>query len=153
MGEQGLPNHLKSVNDELRRAHQLVCAELEEVWRMRFEPFFYPSDEANTDAQAEQGAFPGGWLDLDDMFLTGRLLIRYLAELVHLIGTLAHEIPHDHMDRRMLKAGRMHPALQGVVAAFVERVPWMCASLADSKAKPVDHSEDARRFSKQSRSS
>merc|ERR1712107_741734 len=52
------------------------------------------------------------------------------------------------MDRMMLNAGRMHPALQGVVAAFVERVPWMCASLADTKAKPVDHGEDVRGYSK-----
>merc|ERR1712187_614243 len=96
----------------------------------------------------------GGWLDLDDMFLTGRLLIRYLAELVHLIGTLAHEIPHDHMDRMMLKSGRLHPALQGVVAAFVERVPWMCASIADRhSSKPGEHGEDGSRRMSKTRSS
>eukprot|EP00927_Polykrikos_kofoidii_P073787 TRINITY_DN69811_c0_g1_i1.p1 TRINITY_DN69811_c0_g1~~TRINITY_DN69811_c0_g1_i1.p1 ORF type:complete len:512 (-),score=90.46 TRINITY_DN69811_c0_g1_i1:60-1544(-) len=146
-----LPCHLRSVNDELRSAHVLVCRELEEVWRMRFEPFFYPEEGGGgtgggggadghsvaDDASGSGTACPGGWLDIDDMFLTGRLLTRYVAELVRLIDLVIAHMPPERIDRARLSSGRPDPQLCAIVATFLERVPWLSASLpADLPERP-----------------
>lgn len=129
-----LPNFLRNTNDELRRGHQLICIELEEVWHMKFEPFFYPSED---DSEAS-ASVPGGWLDLDDMFLTARLLTRYVAELVGLIGAAVSQLPDEALDRQSLESGPPDPALLTLVQAFSARVPWIGATLpSDPDMQPA----------------
>lgn len=128
-----LPHLLRGTNDELRRGHQLICCELEEVWHMRFEPFFYPSENVESDtACPETTLCPGGWLDLDDMFLTARLLTRYVAELVGLIGSAVSELPN--FDRDRMQSSPPDPQLQTLVEAFSARVPWIGATLLTEDA-------------------
>jgi len=128
-----LPHFLRNTNDELRRGHQLIRIELEEVWHMKFEPFFYPSED---DSEAA-AVVPGGWLDLDDMFLTARLLTRYVAELVGLIGAAVSQLPDEALDRHSLEIGPPDPALLTLVQAFAARVPWIGASLpSDTDIQP-----------------
>lgn len=137
---------LRETNDSLHRAHGLISAELEEVWHMRFEPFFYPSEEgvveqaerpfaADLDAEdlpedVAPDFFAGGWLDLGDVVLTSRLLIRYVAELVALVGIAVQQLPEEVLAHRSsLRASAPHPALRAIVAAFAARVPWIGADL------------------------
>lgn len=130
-----LPVFLGLVNDELRHAHGLVRRELEEVWRMRFEPFFFPAGEVDVESRMR------GWLDLDDMFLTSRLLTRHTAELAQLIGIVVRELPPEALDdRSRLIAARPSPELCSLVTSFVERVPWLCASMA---SEAQQHDADA----------
>lgn len=122
-----LPHFLKDTNDELQRSHLLICQELDQVWHIHFEPFFYPSEEEGVDT-----GWPGGWLDLDDMFLTARLLTRYVAELVALIGAAVSQLPDEALDREHLIAGPPDPGLQVLVLAFSDRVPWIGATLDET---------------------
>merc|ERR1711971_722087 len=92
-----LPQLLRCTNDELRHAHVRICGELEVVMHMRFEPFFYPCEDEGEPAGA---SLPGGWLDLSDMFLTARLLIRYVAEIIGLIGTVVQQVPEGVLGSR-----------------------------------------------------
>merc|ERR550534_2579338 len=118
-----LPPLLRAACEELHKAHGLICGELEDVWHMRFAPFFFPCESAWAAAPGdptpasptsrlsllsasassssatplaeppspmhetdEAFRMPGGWLDLDDIILTARLLIRHIAEIVSLVG-------------------------------------------------------------------
>lgn len=74
-------------------------------------------------------ACPGGWLDLDDMFLTARTLTRYVAELVGLIAAAVTQLPDEMLDRDRLSEDVVHPDLAALVAAFSKRVPWIGASM------------------------
>eukprot|EP00929_Paragymnodinium_shiwhaense_P106817 TRINITY_DN7255_c0_g1_i3.p1 TRINITY_DN7255_c0_g1~~TRINITY_DN7255_c0_g1_i3.p1 ORF type:complete len:386 (-),score=59.76 TRINITY_DN7255_c0_g1_i3:159-1316(-) len=151
-----LPAHLQLVNDELRFAQQLVCHELQDVWRMRFEPFFYPDDPSastrSTSAegspmqrgvsdgsgkeQASSGTPLGGWLDLDDMFLTGRLLTIYLAGLAKLISLVTRYLPASQLERSRLRSGgQVSPELARVVNMFSKNTPWVGASLPTGQAE------------------
>merc|ERR1712178_22275 len=95
---------------------------------MRFEPFFYPSEEDGAVSSAHAN-WPGGWLDLDDMFLTARLLTRYVAELVALIGAAVSQLPDEALDRERLITGPPDPELQVLVQTFSAKVPWIGAEL------------------------
>lgn len=136
-----LPYFLRSTNDELRRGHELICKELREVWHMRFEPFFYPSEDDGPISSA-YASWPGGWLDLDDMFLTARLLTRYVAELVALIAAAVSQLPDEALDRDQLIAGPPDPALYVLVESFSARVPWIGASLLDDFDIPPSGSSE-----------
>jgi len=143
---------MRSTNDELYRAHGLICGELEDIWHMHFEPFFYPSEDSPADegmqpppsasedeaAVAEQTPqLSGGWLDLGDVILTSRLLIRYVAELVALVSMAVQQLPEEVLAQRaQLRATPPHPALRAIVAAFAARVPWIGADLKDDADCP-----------------
>lgn len=127
-----LPILLREVNLQLRRAHKFICDELEGVWQLRFEPFFFPSEAHPGGDEGGEGlpsACPGGWLDLDDMFLTARTLTRYVAELVGLIAAAVTQLPDEMLDRERLGEDVAHPELTALVAAFSNRVPWIGASM------------------------
>lgn len=127
-----LPILLREVNLQLRQAHKFVCDELEGVWQMRFEPFFFPSEAHPGGDESGEGlpsACPGGWLDLDDMFLTARTLTRYVAELVGLIAAAVNQLPDEMLDRGRLSEDTAIPELTALVAAFSNRVPWVGASM------------------------
>lgn len=146
-----LPYFLRSTNDELRRGHDLICKELQDVWHMRFEPFFYPSEDDGPVSSAYT-SWPGGWLDLDDMFLTARLLTRYVAELVALIAAAVSHLPDEALDRDILIVGPPDPALHVLVESFSARVPWIGASLLDDFDIPtagnIERSSSDRQRSK-----
>lgn len=118
-----LPKFLRLVCDHLRRAHVLICQELLEVWHIKFEPFFYPSEDEKL-----PGAFLGSWLDLDDMFLSVHLLVRHLAEMVSLAGDLIDEVPEESRASRAQLARRLLPAVELVVQVCSKRVPWLGVS-------------------------
>jgi len=127
-----LPELLREVNLQLRQAHKFICDELEGVWQMRFEPFFFPSEahpEGEEGGEGLPSACPGGWLDLDDMFLTARTLTRYVAELVGLIAAAVTQLPDEMLDRERLSEDAVHPELAELVTAFSKRVPWIGASM------------------------
>lgn len=118
-----LPKFLRLVCDHLRQAHVLICQELLEVWHIKFEPFFYPSED-----EERPGDFPGGWLDLDDMFLTVHLLVRHLAEMVSLAGDLIDEVPEESRASREQLSCQPLPEVELVVQACSKRVPWLGVS-------------------------
>mmetsp|Transcript_18949 Transcript_18949/g.44116 ORF Transcript_18949/g.44116 Transcript_18949/m.44116 type:complete len:435 (-) Transcript_18949:91-1395(-) len=128
---------VRASTDALRRAQLLICNELEIIWQLRFEPFFYP------DVQGKDGtglSFPNGWLDLDDMFLTANQLTRYVAELVALVDGAASIMPEEDLEPQALQFGLPHQALRGLVAAFKDHVPWLGVSIADGSTSDASSS-------------
>mmetsp|Transcript_36825 Transcript_36825/g.84848 ORF Transcript_36825/g.84848 Transcript_36825/m.84848 type:complete len:419 (+) Transcript_36825:111-1367(+) len=122
----------RAATDALRRAQLLICKELELVWQLRFEPFFYP------EIQGKDGtglSFPNGWLDVDDMFLTANQLIRFIAELVTLVDGAASIMPEEDLDPQILQQGSPSEALRGMVLAFKDHVPWLGLSIADGSTE------------------
>eukprot|EP00913_Durusdinium_trenchii_P014636 g13734.t2 len=98
-----LPSLLQKMCEGLRHVQLLISKELQEVWKIAFPPIFYPSD---TDILPD--ALPGGWLDLEDLFLTVHLLLRYLSEMMNLAGDLVREVPGARtMSRRQIRRGSM----------------------------------------------
>eukprot|EP00928_Gymnodinium_smaydae_P013109 TRINITY_DN14781_c0_g1_i1.p1 TRINITY_DN14781_c0_g1~~TRINITY_DN14781_c0_g1_i1.p1 ORF type:complete len:468 (+),score=102.77 TRINITY_DN14781_c0_g1_i1:183-1586(+) len=153
-----LPYYLKNVNDELRRAQRHVCRELEDVWFMRFEPFFYPGEDVDDtealDAEGDSSTFGcsrpgsapglplyGGWLDIDDMFLTGRQLTRYVAELVHFIGAVIRAVPAGTIDATLGRPGGPSAELRGVIDELSSTLHGLGVQSQASVAAPATSSQ------------
>jgi len=154
---QALPRLLWGANDELHRAYLCICGELEAVWHLQFEPFFYPSEpaaggaprdgdsscdlEGSASGRDDAGpsaaeatpamTLPGGWLDLDDMFLTAHTLLRCVAELVGLIDAVVRDLPAEALaSRQSIRSKPVHPAWRELVSALRARAPWVGVKLA-----------------------
>jgi len=115
---------LAAVCEQLRRAQVLICQELLEVWHIKFEPFFYPSD-----VEPLPGATVGGWLDLDDVFLTVKMLVRHVSEIVSLVRDLIKEVPMKEDARTKLRNGRPTPPIEAIVKSCAAHVPWLGVSV------------------------
>jgi len=117
-----LPSLLQKVCEGLRHVQLLISREFQEVWKITFPPIFYPSDTE----VLEGDALPGGWLDLEDLFLTVHLLLRYLSEMVMLAGDLVREVPGARsMSRRDIRDSPVAPEVFRVVQGAADKAPWL----------------------------
>jgi len=122
-----LPSLLRKVCEGLRHVQLLVAKELQEVWKITFQPLFYPAEsDVLTDA------LPGGWLDLEDLFLTVHLLMRYLSDMMRLAGDLVKDVHGARvMSRSQIRESAALPEVQRVVRHASSKVPWLGVGFAD----------------------
>lgn len=124
-----LPSLLQKMCEGLRHVQLLISKELQEVWKIAFPPIFYPSD---TDILPD--ALPGGWLDLEDLFLTVHLLLRYLSEMMNLAGDLVREVPGARtMSRRQIRDAPVAPKVFLVVQGTADKAPWLGISVVEKE--------------------
>ncbi|CAE7665782.1 unnamed protein product, partial [Symbiodinium pilosum] len=122
-----LPSLLRKVCEGLRRVQLLLARELQEVWKFTFQPLFYPSE---SEGLAE--ALPGGWLDLEDLFLTVHLLLRYLSEMMRLAGDLVKEVPNTRaMSRNQIREAAALPDIQRLVRHAAGKLPFLGIGFGD----------------------
>jgi len=122
-----LPSLLRKVCEGLRRVQLILARELQEVWKMTFQPLFYPAEiETLTEA------LPGGWLDLEDLFLTVHLLLRYLSEMMRLAGDLVKEVPNTRaMSRSQIREAATRPEVQRLVRHAASKLPFLGIGFGD----------------------
>lgn len=121
---------LKVVTDELHRALTLMQKELEMVWHLSFEPFFYPDEPLPGDGgHTSKSLESSGFLDLSDMFLAAKLLVRHVADVVALIASASHCLPEAVFDRARLQRGDMDPQMRAFLKDFFASAPRLRASL------------------------
>ncbi|CAJ1343153.1 unnamed protein product, partial [Effrenium voratum] len=131
-----LPSLLQKVCEGLRRVQLLMSKELQEVWKITFPPIFYPEDDAEL-----SDALPGGWLDLEDLFLAVHLLLRYLSEMMILSGDVVRVVPGARtMTRRQIRDAAPTPELHSLVEA-ADRTPWLCISVDTKEHSSTEPNE------------
>lgn len=124
---------LRKVCEGLRRVQLILVRELQEVWKITFQPLFYPSEIALTEA------LPGGWLDLEDLFLTVHLLLRYLSEMMRLAGDLVKEVPNTRaMSRSQIRDAANRPEVQRLVRHAASKLPFLGIAFGDHEG-PGEH--------------
>lgn len=124
---------LKVVTDELYRALTLMQTELETVWHLRFELFFYPEEPLpGGSGHTGKSLESSGFLDLSDMFLAAKLLVRHVADVVALIASASHCLPENVFDRERLQRGEMEPQMRNFLTEFFASAPRLRASLPSS---------------------
>eukprot|EP00746_Dinoflagellata_sp_MGD_P000873 gnl/MRDRNA2_/MRDRNA2_101623_c0_seq1.p1 gnl/MRDRNA2_/MRDRNA2_101623_c0~~gnl/MRDRNA2_/MRDRNA2_101623_c0_seq1.p1 ORF type:complete len:549 (-),score=82.62 gnl/MRDRNA2_/MRDRNA2_101623_c0_seq1:74-1720(-) len=121
---------LKVVTDELYRALILMQTELETVWHLSFEPFFYPEEPLpGGGGLTGKSLESSGFLDLSDMFLAAKLLVRHVSDVVALIASASHCLPESVLDRERLQRGDMDPQMRNFLKDFFMSAPRLRASL------------------------
>ncbi|CAK0830734.1 unnamed protein product, partial [Prorocentrum cordatum] len=99
------------------------------VWCLRPAPPFWP--EPGEMGEACEDHEVGPWLDFEDMFLTSRVLMRALSELVGLLGALAGLLPEEETGgcrRRISGTAQAAGLREAAAAAAARRAPWLRAS-------------------------
>lgn len=137
---------LMNVADGLHKALLLMREELTEVWHLRWEAsFFYPNARfvqgPNGEpplATEEEVLWPGGggFLDLSDMFLTSKLLVRHLTDVVSIVTSAVLCLPKASLDKRGLQAGRMDPRMRQFLRSFFARSPRLRATVPGEVVAP-----------------
>lgn len=121
---------LKVVTDELYRALILMQTELEAVWHLQFEPFFYPEEPLpGGGGLTGKSLESSGFLDLSDMFLAAKLLVRHVSDVVALIASASHCLPESVFNRERLQRGDMDPQMRNFLKDFFMSAPRLRASL------------------------